>query len=247
VTFNRNDSLLDIYLDAVTVLFNTYGENSIDFGWLSKELRNVVIEFNNNTKHLRNNVELKGNLQEAKNQLNRLNRTKSKAKVLDEKILTDRFEDITDKLDLSTTSINKAIRATKELVYDLDSAREWYKELQKVLKKMQQLELGSMEALIEIGKAILGRAVELCPIDTGFLRSSGSLLIYDDYIVIVFSAPYATYVHENMSNYHPIGRAKFLEIALQEFMPDKMVWVELEGTGMVYAKIGLDKSVLYKH
>jgi len=246
MAFNRNDSLLDIYLDAVTVLFNTDG-GSIDFEWISKELRNVVTEFNNNTKHLRNNVELKGNLQETKNQLNILNKTKSKANVLDEKILTDRFEEITDKLDLSTTSINKAIRATKELVYDLDSAREWYKELQKVLKKMQQLELGSMEALIEIGKAILGRAVELCPIDTGALRSSGSLLIYDDYIVIVFSAPYATYVHENMSNYHPIGRAKFLEIALQEFMPDKMVWVELEGTGMVYAKIGLDKSVLYKH
>lgn len=247
MAFKKNKNLLDIYLDAVTVLFNTEGGNSVDFGKISKDLSKIVVGFNNDTKDLQLDIATKNNVQNIKSKLNKLSNTKSEIKVLDEKILTKRFEEITDKLDLRATSINKAIRATKELVYDLESAREWNKELQKVLKNMQQLQLGSMAALIEIGKAILGKAVELCPIDTGLLRSSGSLLVFDDYIEIVFSAPYATYVHENLNNYHSIGQAKFLELALQEFMPNKDVWVEFEGTDMVYAKLGIDKSVLYKH
>ena len=75
------------------------------------------------------------------------------------------------------------------------------------------------------------------------------------YIIIAFTAPYATYVHENMEIAHPIhgdrdcgGRAKFLEIAVQVVFPDRQVWVEHLGTNDVSVKIGINPLLIeYSH
>ena len=76
-----------------------------------------------------------------------------------------------------------------------------------------------------------------------------------DYIIVTFTAPYASYVHENLEIAHPHhggrncgGRAKFLEIALQEFFPNKTVWTEILGHEGIYVKIEMnDLEVEYGH
>lgn len=141
----------------------------------------------------------------------------------------------------------KLIKSSSELITDLDGAKSWVKEVEgiiseaerkykKALKENVQIaNLISMSKLEDIGRAILGRSNELCPYETGFLRSSGTLYVYDDYIRIIYECPYAMYVHENVNAEHPFGQAKFLETAAQEVLQNKSVWVEagqVEGTVM---------------
>lgn len=148
-------------------------------------------------------------------------------------------------------------RVTEDIRKDIQVARDWLDSYKRFKKLNLKYNVESThEELITLGKSILGRAIELTPMKTGFLRKSGVMFDFGNYIVIEFTAPYATYVHENLSISHPVhasnpncgGRAKFLEIALQEFLPDRHVWVETEGYGGVYAKIGLNPLyVEYKH
>lgn len=147
-----------------------------------------------------------------------------------------------------------------EIRNDINKTLHWLDMYKQFLKKSGSLNnnTATHEELLTLGKSILGRATELCPKDTGYLRSSGRLIDYKDYITVGFFAPYATYVHENMEIRHPQhknnpdcgGRAKFLEIALQEFFPDKRVWVEYSNSGdngAVYVNISLNKDVEYIH
>lgn len=181
-------------------------------------------------------------------QANLLSKQQADLKVKNDSQLLNRFNDITDLIIGENTSIRTVLSLTDDVVDDLIATREWMLAAIKFLTNIKGFDQkANMERLIAIGKAVLGRAIELTPYKTGLLRRSGALLIYDDYIVIVFAAPYATYVHENLESRHTIGRAKFLEIALQEFFPDKKVWVEIHGESIVYAKISIDYTVLYKH
>lgn len=161
--------------------------------------------------------------------------------------LFSRFEDITSMLTINRSDITSVHRAIKSLVYDLRHTREWLIEYKKLMESITKDRADSMEYLVILGKAILGRAVELCPIDTGLLRSSGVVVVGNGWIEIIFAAPYATYVHENLNNYHPVGRAKFLETALQEFLPSETVWVEIHGESIVYARITNKFELTYKH
>ena len=172
------------------------------------------------------------------------------------KLLKNTNREILDKFNTISTSgdiFKKIILTTDELIYDLKSRREWAKEAQKLLNKAkrdferQKRELKklkqytnsngqwmlSIEQLEKIGRAILGRSTELCPIETGFLRSSGTIYVYDDHIRIIYECPYATYVHENLNNYHPFGQAKFLETAAQEILQNRAIWIE-SGENVVY-------------
>ena len=141
----------------------------------------------------------------------------------------------------------KLIKLSSELITDLEGEKSWVKEVEgiiseaerrykKALKENVQIaNFISMSKLEDIGRAILGRSNELCPYETGFLRSSGTLYVYDDYIRIIYECPYAMYVHENVNAEHPFGQAKFLETAAQEVLQNKSVWVEagqVEGTVM---------------
>ena len=141
----------------------------------------------------------------------------------------------------------KLVKVTAELITYLDETKSWVKEVDKTIRDAERKytkairenaeinNLISMNKLEDIGRAILGRSTELCPYETGFLRSSGTIYVYDDYIRIIYECPYAMYVHENINAEHPFGQAKFLETAAQEVLQSKSVWVEagqVEGTVM---------------
>lgn len=147
-------------------------------------------------------------------------------------------------------SINDAIMLSKELIYDVKEVKGFTKEARIIIKrainsfkkeyknKYRMMEkdnyLLSMDQLEAIGMHILGRSTELCPIETGFLRSSGTLLVFKDYIKIVYRCPYAVYVHENINMTHPFGQAKFLETAAKEIL-DKPVYVVIDSVSGEYA------------
>lgn len=72
-----------------------------------------------------------------------------------------------------------------------------------------------------------------CPVDTGALRSSihvegpvvestGFFSRDSIYTIIVCggpAAPYAVFVHEDLTKHHPVGQAKFIESTLLESRP----------------------------
>lgn len=158
---------------------------------------------------------------------------------------------------LDNKGLINAYNVADDIIRDVQVARDWidsYKKYSEMAKTMNSVDTLHNE-LIMLGQSILGRAIELTPIDTGFLRKSGVLYDFGTYIIIAFTAPYATYVHENLEIAHPIhgdrncgGRAKFLEIALQEFFPNRRVWTEIHGYSGVMAKIGINPLYLeYSH
>ena len=165
------------------------------------------------------------------------------------KHILDKFNSY--KLSGNSDGITKIIKTSLELMSDIRQRKAWMKEIEGILKNIekQQLErlkklentlnnkkdkhIVSITELEKIGRAILGRAIELCPIETGFLRQSGTLYVFGDYIKIIFECPYSLYVHENVNNYHAFGQAKFLETAAQEMLRNTSVWVESSNTGVL--------------
>lgn len=150
----------------------------------------------------------------------------------------------------SSADFKKLIKVTQELVFDIKKAKEWLKEVESIvnkaelkykaeiknIQKAQQLKQNykpdyilSIRELELIGRAILGLSTELCPIETGFLRSSGKLYVSDVDIRIIYECPYAAYVHDNVNANHPVGQAKFLETAAQQVLPTISVWTENTG------------------
>ena len=158
---------------------------------------------------------------------------------------------------LTNAGLRETYRVADEIIKDIDVARDWLDSYKRFNSLTSASSLQGLHSeLLKLGQSILGRAVELCPMDTGTLRQSGVLLDFGTYIVIAFTAPYATYVHENMEIAHPHhtsnpncgGRAKFLEIALQEYFPDRSVWVEHLGKGKVMCKIAINPLLIeYTH
>ena len=158
---------------------------------------------------------------------------------------------------LTNFGLRETYRVADEIIKDIDVARDWLESYKRFSMLTSELSLQSLHSeLIKLGQSILGRAVELTPMKTGTLRQSGVLLDFGTYIIIAFTAPYASYVHENMNISHPHhtsntncgGRAKFLEIALQEFFPDSLVWTEIHGYNGVMCKISINPLLLeYSH
>lgn len=158
---------------------------------------------------------------------------------------------------LSSKGLRETYQVSDDIIKDIRKARQWidsYKAFRDYIDKLPTYD--PHEELIMLGKSILGRAIELTPMDTGTLRRSGTLYDFGTYIIIAFTAPYASYVHENLNIRHPQhrgnpdcgGKAKFLEDALQEFFPDKEVWVEQHGESDVAVKIGINPLLIeYRH
>ena len=141
--------------------------------------------------------------------------------------------------------VQQIYRVVDHILYDIRHTRDWISDF-KVLAN-SDFGVSAIGQLTVLGQAILGRATELCPIETGALRASGTLLVYDNYIVIYFDCPYATYVHDNLNNHHNVGQAKFLEVAMQEMLPYQTVWTEYYGENIVWCSIGLNNKVEYRH
>lgn len=134
------------------------------------------------------------------------------------------------------------IKASDKLIQDITSAQDWLSSYEKMIEDVystssrNEIAINSLESL---GVAILGRAIELCPKDTGRLRKSGFVSVLSDSVVIGFTAPYSVYVHENMAQNFKVGRAKFLEIALSEFLTSRKTWIDIIDK-RIFVEIGLD-------
>lgn len=158
---------------------------------------------------------------------------------------------------LGSSGLRETYAVSNDIIKDINVARDWITSYKRFNMLTSTLSLDGLHSeLIKLGQSILGRAIELTPMKTGILRQSGVLLDFGTYIVIAFTAPYATYVHENMEIAHPNhssnpncgGRAKFLEVALQEFFPDRTVWTEIHGYNGVMCKISINPLLLeYSH
>ena len=167
-----------------------------------------------------------------------------------------KFDKLGD-FDFSDRGLRQVYKVSDDIIKDINTARNWIRDYKRFSGLLSKVGIQGLHTeLLALGKTILGRAVELCPMKTGTLRKSGILLDFGTYIIISFTAPYATYVHENMEIAHPIhssnpdcgGRAKFLEIAVQEVFPDRQVWVEHLGTNDVSVKISINPlSIEYSH
>lgn len=64
---------------------------------------------------------------------------------------------------------------------------------------------------------VQGRSMDNTPVDTGNLKASQTVqpaTPVDLTATLYTDVPYAIYVHEIMTNNHPVGMAKFMELAL---------------------------------
>lgn len=165
------------------------------------------------------------------------------------KITNKRLINKFDKLHVGENGIQDIISCSDEIIYDLHHMKNWTGIVKKLIKdierKQKKIKKGtikqteyliSMKELVRIATAILGKAVQLCPIETGFLRSSGKVYTYTDHIRVIFECPYATYVHENPNLHHVFGQYKFLETAAQEILRNTSVWTENTKDTYVFGK-----------
>lgn len=226
---------LDEYLKFVQQTFNT---NDVSFNDIIKQLENIAKTDSVNYTEaidLKNRLDLIPILKD-------LNKYK-------------KFDKLGN-FDFSDRGLRQVYKVSDDIIKDINTARNWIRDYRRFSSLLDKVGIQGLHTeLLALGKTILGRAVELCPMETGTLRKSGILLDFDTYIIISFTAPYATYVHENMEIAHPIhggrdcgGRAKFLEIAVQEVFPDRQVWVEHLGTNDVSVKISINPLLIeYSH
>ena len=227
---------LDEYLKFVQQSFNT---NDVSFNDIIKQLEYIA---KTDSVNYAEAVDLKNRL-DLIHILKDINKYK-------------KFDKLGD-FDFSDRGLRQVYKVSDDIIKDINTARNWIRDYQRFSSLLSKVGMQGLHTeLLALGKTILGRAVELCPIKTGTLRKSGILLDFGTYIIISFTAPYATYVHENMEIAHPNhssnpdcgGRAKFLEIAVQEVFPDRQVWVEHLGTNDVSVKISINPLLIeYSH
>lgn len=227
---------LDEYLKFVQQTFNT---NDVSFNNIIKQLENIA---KTDSVNYTEAIDLKNRL--------------DLIPILKDIDKYKKFDKLGD-FDFSDRGLRQVYKVSDDIIKDINTARNWIRDYQRFSSLLSKVGIQGLHTeLLALGKAILGRAVELCPMKTGTLRKSGILLDFGTYIVISFTAPYATYVHENMEIAHPNhssnpdcgGRAKFLEIAVQEVFPDRQVWVEHLGTNDVSVKISINPLLIeYSH
>ena len=93
------------------------------------------------------------------------------------------------------------------------------------------VEKAAMKGLRKLGEEILTEAKELCPVDSGTLRQSGSVRANskNKTVEISFNTPYALKQHEEMSYNHPNGgQAKYLEQPFNERVKNAQWYTEKE-------------------
>jgi len=98
-------------------------------------------------------------------------------------------------------------------------------EFQQWLKETPGIVVKDVKAGLYVeGENIMGVSKQRTPVDTGDLKATGhvKLPIEKDGGVLVelaYGTDYAIYVHEILSNSHPVGQAKYLESAVKEAAP----------------------------
>ena len=80
---------------------------------------------------------------------------------------------------------------------------------------------GGIAKVVQAAENVMTVAKLRTPVDTGTLRSSGLVTkVSDTRVELSFggaASAYAAIVHENLTSYHPVGQAKFLESAILEW------------------------------
>lgn len=71
-------------------------------------------------------------------------------------------------------------------------------------------------SLDKTGRKVVSDAKAITPVDTGRLRNSIRHEVSDDNVEVGSDVEYALYVHEDLTKFHPVGEAKFIEKALRK-------------------------------
>jgi len=94
------------------------------------------------------------------------------------------------------------------------------------LKNHREAAAAAVErAVPEAAEILLEESNKLCPVDTGRLKESGTIVIQGKGLNtrawVVYDTPYAIFVHENLEVFHePPTQAKFLEEAVRRYKRD---------------------------
>ena len=71
------------------------------------------------------------------------------------------------------------------------------------------------------GRFLKQESKKLVPVDTGYLKSTAYFRVIKRVksvnLDVGYTAPYAVYVHEILTNFHPIGQAKYLEEPARQY------------------------------
>lgn len=101
-------------------------------------------------------------------------------------------------------------------------------ELRKALQRAEPLAMEALaSAMFLEQEAVMAKAKERTPVDTGVLRASGTVLrpeVEGPRVEVVAgfggaAQGYAATVHEKLGVHHPVGQAKYLESAFLERAP----------------------------
>lgn len=97
----------------------------------------------------------------------------------------------------------------------MDGLRELEANFDKLLKKT---EVKSKKGFKEVCEDLIGKSINLAPVDIGDLRGSGHVEYKNDFDANVgFNEPYAIKQHEHTEYEHPKGgQAKYLEQPFRE-------------------------------
>ena len=114
-----------------------------------------------------------------------------------------------------------------ELVIEVDCPEDIAREIQ---RRADQFPEAAAQALWEESAITMNMSLRECPVDTGRMRATGAGGSWAggsersaDELVLMQEGPdeisaeigyytkYAWFVHEILTNYHPVGKAKFLE------------------------------------
>lgn len=92
----------------------------------------------------------------------------------------------------------------------------------RLARALNEIQGASREAIQECTFDLLGKAVDLAPIETGDLKGSGSAHVFEDRDgtvngIVAFGSVYARYQHEGLHFRHPQGgQARYLAQPFEE-------------------------------
>lgn len=84
--------------------------------------------------------------------------------------------------------------------------------LKNLRKAVKRVSAGAAEGIDQGAEVLLEESLKLVPVDSGALRDSGKVV--DG--AVVYDAPHAVTVHEDLDAQHANGQAKFLEAAARD-------------------------------
>lgn len=108
--------------------------------------------------------------------------------------------------------------------------------LRKLKDKAEDYEKGNERGLKRCAALLLRESMKIVPVDTGFLRRSGSWSMVGKGLtakaMVGYSAAYSIFVHENLEARHKPGKsAKFLEQPYRDLQPEFLRIMREEMTG----------------